>query len=141
MRKLLLGIFVLTITLSLSSCKIFNKTGGDNYIKTKSGLKYQITHKGTGSLAKKGDIVQVHYKGMFTDEKVFDSSYDRGKPIEFELGAGRVIKGWDEGIALLHVGDKASFIIPPQLGYGNRQTGPIPPDSWLVFEVELIGIK
>jgi len=141
MRKLLFATFVLTLVLTTSSCKIFSKTSGDGLTKTKSGLKYQITQKGNGSLAKKGDIVQVHYKGMFTDDKVFDSSYDRGEPFEFELGAGRVIKGWDEGIALLHVGDKATFIIPPQLAYGSRQTGPIPPDSWLVFEVELIAIK
>ncbi len=106
-----------------------------------SGLKYMITHEGTGKRAKEGDVVKVHYTGRLTNDTVFDSSVKRGQPFEFELGAGRVIKGWDEGIALLKVGDKATFTIPPELGYGSRSMGSIPANSTLIFDVELLGIK
>ncbi|MFC2097637.1 FKBP-type peptidyl-prolyl cis-trans isomerase [Bacteroidota bacterium] len=141
MKKIKLLIFVGVIAVFTSGCSIFKNAESKEYKKTESGLKYKITEKGDGAQAKKGDVVAVHYKGMFTDEKVFDSSYERGKPIQFELGAGKVIKGWDEGIALLHVGDKAEFIIPSHLGYGSRDNGPIPANSTLVFEVELVAIK
>jgi peptidylprolyl isomerase len=108
-------------------------------VKTPSGLIFLVTRKGTGAQAKAGDTVSVHYTGTLTDGTKFDSSRDRGEPIEFGLGQGRVIKGWDEGIAMMHVGDQAILVIPPSIGYGSRAQGPIPPDSTLIFVVELVG--
>ncbi len=108
---------------------------------TPSGLKYTFKQFGKGALAKAGDNVSVHYVGKLTDGKQFDSSRDRNQPFKFPLGANRVIKGWDEGVALMHVGDKALFTIPPQLGYGDRAMGDrIPANSTLIFEVELLEI-
>ncbi|MCZ8145403.1 peptidylprolyl isomerase [Flavobacterium sp.] len=110
--------------------------------KTESGLRYQIIQKGNGKKAEKGRTVSVHYTGALDNGKVFDSSYGRKKPIEFPLGKGYVIEGWDEGIALLHVGDKARFVIPSYLGYGAAGAGGvIPPDATLVFDVELMDVK
>ena len=107
--------------------------------KTESGLRYQILQKGSGSQASKGATVSVHYKGQLSDGTVFDSSYKRKEPIEFALGTGQVIAGWDEGVALLNVGDKARFVIPSHLGYGAQGAGGvIPADATLIFEVELI---
>jgi peptidylprolyl isomerase len=109
---------------------------------TASGLKYKLTQKGNGTKAKAGAKVSVHYTGTLTDGKKFDSSRDRNQPFTFTLGQGQVIKGWDEGVALLQVGDKAIFTIPPTLGYGaNGAGGVIPPNATLVFEVELIDVK
>ncbi len=109
---------------------------------TESGLRYKINEKGNGAKAKKGKMVSVHYKGMFADGGVFDSSYQRGKPIDFPVGIGRVIAGWDEGIQLLQVGDKARFVIPGYLAYGERGAGGIiPPNATLVFDVELMDVK
>lgn len=110
--------------------------------KTDSGLRYKIIQKGDGAKAVKGKGVAVHYKGMLVDGTVFDSSYKRNSPIDFTLGIGQVISGWDEGIALLQVGDKARFVIPPHLGYGARGAGGvIPPNATLVFDVELVKVK
>ena len=109
---------------------------------TKSGLRYQILQKGTGSKAEKGQTVSVHYKGQLADGTVFDSSYKRKQPLEFPVGVGQVIAGWDEGIQLLHVGDKARLVIPSNLGYGSQGAGGvIPPDATLVFDVELMDVK
>ena len=107
---------------------------------TESGLTYKITHEGKGERAKAGDKVSVHYTGKLTNDTIFDSSHKRNQPFSFKLGAGQVIKGWDEGIALLNVGDKAILTIPPSLGYGERSTGSIPANSTLIFEVELLSI-
>lgn len=110
--------------------------------KTASGLRYQIIQKGNGKQAEKGRTVSVHYKGMLPNGQVFDSSYTRKKPIDFPLGKGHVIEGWDEGIALLSVGDKARFVIPSNLGYGERGAGGvIPPNATLIFDVELMDVK
>ena len=110
--------------------------------KTESGLRYQILQKGSGSKAVKGATVSVHYKGQLTDGTVFDSSYKRKEPIEFALGTGQVIAGWDEGVALLNVGDKARFVIPSHLGYGAQGAGGvIPPNANLIFDVELVEVK
>lgn len=111
------------------------------YITTESGLMYLIIQTGTGDKPQNGDIVTVHYLGTLEDGTKFDSSYNRNESIEFELGSGRVIKGWDEGIALLNKGAKATFVIPSDLGYGNRDMGAIPPNSTLIFEVELVDFK
>ena len=108
---------------------------------TPSGLIYVITRRGEGRQPKAGETVMVHYTGLLTSGVQFDSSLDRGSPISFELGVGRVIKGWDEGIAKLHVGDQATLVIPSSLGYGARGSGPIPPEATLVFIVELVGIQ
>jgi FKBP-type peptidyl-prolyl cis-trans isomerase len=109
---------------------------------TDSGLRYQIIQKGSGAKAEKGKTVSVHYKGQLPDGTVFDSSYKRNQPIDFPLGMGQVIAGWDEGISLLKVGDKARFVIPSNLGYGSRGAGGvIPPDATLIFDVELMNVK
>jgi FKBP-type peptidyl-prolyl cis-trans isomerase len=106
---------------------------------TPSGLRYKIINKGNGDSPTKGNKVKVHYKGMLIDETVFDSSYKRNQPIEFNVGIGQVIPGWDEGIMLLKKGEKAKFIIPSNLGYGEAGAGGvIPPNATLVFEVELL---
>ena len=109
--------------------------------KTESGLRYQIIQKGSGVKAQKGKQVSVHYKGQLSDGTVFDSSYKRKEPINFPVGVGQVIAGWDEGIQLLQVGDKARFVIPSHLGYGSRGAGGvIPPDATLIFDVELVNV-
>ena len=109
--------------------------------KTNSGLMYKIEQEGNGIYPKPSDIVKVHYTGKLVDDFVFDSSVNRGVPIEFPIGVGRVIPGWDEGISLLSIGAKATLIIPPYLGYGPRGAGGvIPPNATLIFEVELIDI-
>lgn len=111
-------------------------------MKTASGLEYIEVEAGTGTQAKAGSTVSVHYTGKFQDGNVFDSSISRGDPLVFELGAGRVIKGWDEGIVLMKVGGKAQLIIPPDLAYGERGAGGvIPPNATLVFDVELVDVK
>ncbi|TDE04152.1 peptidylprolyl isomerase [Flavobacterium hiemivividum] len=110
--------------------------------KTESGLRYQFIQRGEGKQAAAGKMVSVHYEGSLENGKVFDSSYPRKKPIEFKLGQGQVIEGWDEGIALLKVGDKARFVIPSHLGYGSRGAGgAIPPNATLIFDVELMDVK
>ena len=110
--------------------------------KTDSGLRYQIIQKGQGKAAEKGKTVSVHYKGQLSDGTVFDSSYKRNEPIDFTLGVGQVIKGWDEGIQLLKVGDKARLVIPSNLGYGPQGAGGvIPPNATLIFDVELMDVK
>jgi peptidyl-prolyl cis-trans isomerase A (cyclophilin A) len=110
--------------------------------KTDSGLRYKMIQKGSGKKAEIGKTVSVHYSGQLENGKVFDSSYTRKKPIEFPLGQGHVIEGWDEGIALLQVGDKARFVIPSYLGYGSRGAGGvIPPNATLIFDVELMDVK
>jgi len=109
---------------------------------TDSGLRYQVIQEGSGSMAEIGKTVSVHYKGQLADGTVFDSSYNRNQPIDFALGQGQVIQGWDEGISLLKVGDKARFVIPSNLAYGSAGAGGvIPPDATLVFDVELMDVK
>ena len=111
---------------------------------TASGLTYIITQKNeAGQQLKAGDNVQVHYTGLLTNGVKFDSSLDRGEPISFPLGRGRVIKGWDEGIQKLRVGERATLIIPASLGYGSKGAGngDIPPDATLIFIVEVVGVQ
>ncbi|MGI9179235.1 MAG: FKBP-type peptidyl-prolyl cis-trans isomerase [Longimicrobiaceae bacterium] len=108
---------------------------------TPSGLQYRDEVEGTGATAKSGDQVAVHYTGTLENGRKFDSSRDRGKPFEFALGAGRVIRGWDEGVAGMKVGGRRRLVIPPELGYGKQGTGPIPPNSTLHFDVELLEVR
>lgn len=109
---------------------------------TPSGLKVEILKQGNGPKPKTGQTVSVHYTGTLSDGKKFDSSRDRGKPINFKLGMGQVIPGWDQGLALLNVGTRAKLTIPPQLGYGARGAGNvIPPNATLIFDVELLDAK
>jgi len=111
-------------------------------VTTPSGVQYRDLAPGAGAAAKKGDTVEVHYTGWLTNGKKFDSSLDRKEPFVFKLGVGKVIKGWDEGVAGMKVGGKRKLTIPPDLGYGKRGAGAdIPPDSTLVFEVELLKIR
>jgi peptidylprolyl isomerase len=113
---------------------------------TSSGLQMIDTQAGTGAQPKQGQTAVVHYTGYLNDNgkkgKKFDSSVDRGQPFEFPVGAGRVIKGWDEGVGSMKVGGKRTLIIPPQLGYGERGAGNvIPPNATLIFDIELLGVK
>jgi len=111
-------------------------------IATASGLKYQDLLVGKGPSPKPGSHVMVHYTGWLTNGTKFDSSLDRNQPFAFTLGRGEVIKGWDEGVATMHVGGKRKLTIPPGLGYGSRGAGGvIPPNATLVFEVELLGFQ
>jgi peptidylprolyl isomerase len=114
--------------------------------KTMSGLQYEDTVVGTGETPQKGQTAVVHYTGWLWENGAkgnkFDSSVDRGKPIEFVIGGGRIIKGWDEGVGSMKVGGKRTLLIPPQLGYGAAGRPPvIPPNSTLIFDVELVGVK
>jgi peptidylprolyl isomerase len=114
---------------------------GGKQVTTSSGLKYEEIVVGSGPGPQPGQIVSVHYTGTLENGTKFDSSIDRGTPLEFPIGVGRVIRGWDEGIMTMKVGGKRKLTIPPELGYGARPYGPIPPNSTLIFEVELLGIK
>jgi peptidylprolyl isomerase len=113
---------------------------------TASGLKIEDTQVGTGATPTRGQTCVMHYTGWLYENgqktKKFDSSVDRNEPFEFPIGAGRVIKGWDEGVATMKVGGKRTLIIPPELGYGARGAGGvIPPNATLIFDVELLGVK
>ncbi|EAU74421.1 FKBP-type peptidyl-prolyl cis-trans isomerase [Synechococcus sp. RS9916] len=109
---------------------------------TASGLRITDLEVGSGAEASAGQTVVVHYRGTLEDGSQFDASYDRGTPFSFPLGAGRVIKGWDEGVQGMKVGGKRKLVIPPDLGYGARGAGGvIPPNATLIFEVELLEVK
>jgi FKBP-type peptidyl-prolyl cis-trans isomerase FkpA len=117
-------------------------SGAPREIVTASGLRYIDQGGGDGAAAKAGDRVTVHYTGTLTNGATFDSSRDRGQPFTFPLGQGHVIRGWDEGVAGMRVGDSRRLTIPPDLGYGSRGAGGvIPPNATLVFEVELLAIE
>lgn len=119
-----------------------NMTSSDeNVIETESGLKYVVLEAGDGASPQTGQKVVVHYTGTLEDGTKFDSSRDRNRPFEFKIGVGQVIKGWDEGVADMKVGERRKLIIPPDLGYGSRGAGRvIPPNATLIFDVELLRI-
>lgn len=110
-------------------------------ITTPSGLKYVVVEEGAGDTPNSGDTVTVHYTGKLLDGKKFDSSYDRGQPIDFPVGSGQVIKGWDEALLGMKKGEKRVLIIPSDLGYGPQGRGPIPPNATMVFDVELVNFQ
>ncbi len=121
------------------SASLFSQSG--DTVTTSSGLKYIILKKGKGKMAVIGKVAEVHYTGWLLDGRKFDSSRDRGERFEFTLGAKQVIKGWDEGVALMKIGDEFRLILPPELAYGERGAGDvIPPNATLVFDVELFGV-
>ncbi|MEJ2733932.1 MAG: FKBP-type peptidyl-prolyl cis-trans isomerase [Anaerolineae bacterium] len=130
------GVILSLLVIVLVAC------GGGKATTTASGLQYIEITEGDGPQPQPGDIVAVHYRGMLEDGTEFDNSYDRGEPLTFPLGQGRVIRGWDEGIALLNEGGKAKLILPPDLAYGEAGFGSvIPPNATLTFEVELVSIS
>jgi peptidylprolyl isomerase len=136
------------ILFSINACSIFQKKDEkaknrqvNQVITTPSGLTYVITELGTGPDVDSNDVVTVHYTGFLADSTKFDSSKDRDKPFTFKVGSGQVIEGWDEGLSLLSVGDKATLTIPSELGYGERAQAAIPANSTLIFNIEVISKK
>lgn len=126
----------------LAASTLTSAFAGDKPITTDSGLQYIDIKKGEGLVPKQGQTVIVHYTGTLADGTKFDSSRDRNAPFRFKLGAGQVIKGWDEGLASMKVGGQRTLIIPPELGYGTQGAGGvIPPNAILHFDVELIGVE
>ena len=122
--------------------KMTNNQTNSSAVTTESGLTYIITKRGDGAAVKAGDNVIVNYTGMLTNGAKFDSSLDRNEPFSFPVGAGMVIKGWDEGLQKLRIGDHAILTIPASIGYGSRGAGGIiPPDATLIFIIEVLGVK
>ncbi|MDP6966576.1 MAG: FKBP-type peptidyl-prolyl cis-trans isomerase [Candidatus Marinimicrobia bacterium] len=134
MRRILL----LVAAIAVVGCS-GDKSGEE--MMTDSGLKYVDMKVGDGESPQAGQLVTVHYTGWLEDGTKFDSSVDKNRPFEFTIGAGGVIKGWDEGVMTMKVGGKRKLTIPSELGYGARGIGPIPPNSTLIFEVELLAIR
>lgn len=138
---------VTNATIKMPTTRIGNKNmtespNNNAAVTTAAGLTYIVTKRGDGAQLKAGDNVIVNYTGLLTNGTKFDSSLDRGEPFSFPLGAGQVIKGWDEGVQKLRIGDHATFIIPPTLAYGSRGAGGvIPPDATLIFIIEVVGVK
>ena len=136
--KILSSILILTF-LFLGCALIKNNKGRTVYMD--NGLSYEIIKQGKGAVAQNGNTVSVHYTGTLTDGSKFDSSVDRNRPFEFVLGVGQVIRGWDLGVEGMKIGEKRILNIPSELAYGARGVGAIPPNSDLIFEVELLEIK
>jgi len=121
-----------------ASMDFFPNVNSIKWVDAQEGLKYFIEKAGSGKAVKAGEVVKVHYTGWLSDGTKFDSSKERGEPLSLELGAGRVIRGWDLGLVGMKRGEKRLLLIPPSLGYGSRGGGPIPPDATLIFAVEMM---
>jgi FKBP-type peptidyl-prolyl cis-trans isomerase len=138
----LISIYTLNVEAQTKKRRPIPRSPSSAAITTPSGLTYLITKKGTGPLLKTGDTVTMNYTGTFTNGVKFDSSHDRDQPFSFKLGTGQVIKGWDEGVGKLRVGDQAILVIPGKLAYGPRGVpNAIPPDATLIFIVEVVDVK
>jgi len=139
-KRLLFVVAIVVLTLLLVGC---GNNAGDDVGSTSEvdGMKIEDITLGNGALAEPGKTIVVHYTGTLEDGTKFDSSVDRGTPFEFTLGAGQVIKGWDTGFDGMKVGGKRRLTIPPEMGYGSRAAGTIPPNSTLIFDVELLDVK
>ena len=133
-------VIVMAIALSLVALIVWWPANRGE-VTTASGLKYTDIQVGTGATPQRGQTVTVHYTGTLQNGEKFDSSVDRGVPSNFRIGVGEVIKGWDEGLMTMKVGGKRKFVIPPQLAYGPQGRPGIPPNSTLLFDVELLGVK
>ena len=131
----LLAVVVVMAAVACGGC------GKKGAVSNVGGVAIQDLKVGSGATATAGKVVSAHYTGRFPDGAKFDSSYDAGQPIDFLLGSGKVIKGWDIGIEGMRVGGKRKLTIPPELAYGTRGGGPIPPNATLVFDVELVAVK
>ncbi|KAK4222985.1 hypothetical protein QBC38DRAFT_488654 [Podospora fimiseda] len=130
------------LTPSISTIRPFSQTVARMTIPSLPGLQVEVTQEGSGVETKRGDTIDVHYTGTLTDGKKFDSSRDRNSPLTFTVGSGQVIKGWDEGLLGMKVGEKRILTIAPALGYGARGVGGvIPPNATLIFDTELVAIK
>ena len=145
-RTRIMSAFIAFAIASIGSAIMTDSSDAQSPVTTSSGLQVIDTKPGTGAQPRSGQTVTVHYTGWLYENgakgKKFDSSVDRNEPFEFPVGAGRVIKGWDEGVGSMKVGGKRTLIIPPQLGYGARGAGgAIPPNATLIFDVELLGVK
>lgn len=145
---LIVGVIVVVFSLNkgktptvTTTTKSTSTTAQTTAAKTTSGLQITDETVGTGAVATDGKQVTVQYTGTLTNGTVFDSSYSRNQPFPFTLGAGQVIKGWDEGVVGMKVGGKRKLVIPPSLGYGNQAVGSIPANSTLIFEVQLISVQ
>lgn len=132
---------IFALALFVVVCPLAAQETGGKSVSRPDGLEYRDIKIGTGAKAKPGKTVTVHYTGWLTSGEKFDSSVDRGTPFTFQLGTGKVIKGWDEGVAGMKVGGKRQLRIPPELGYGARGAGTIPPYASLIFDVELLGVQ
>lgn len=147
MRPILLTILVTLLSVACTAqipapSQPTTASNEERTVTTPSGLTFIELAPGSGDLARPGDVVDVHYRGTLANGTQFDSSYSRGQPLQFILGQGMVIAGWDEGISMMRKGGKARLIIPPQLAYGSRGAGGvIPPNATLTFEVELVEIR
>jgi len=138
----LLSLLGLTVFTFAEEKKMNSNEAAGQVVTTESGLHLDLVVGGTGRQAKRGDTATVHYIGWLADGKKFDSSVDRKEPFSFRVGAGQVIKGWDEGVGTMKVGGKRKLTIPPQLGYGTRGAGHIiPPNATLTFDVELLELR
>ncbi len=117
------------------------ENNNDNIMTQREDLKIEVLESGEGEEVRGGETVTVHYVGMLENGELFDSSVARNMPFTFTVGAGQVIQGWDEGLLGMKVGEKRKLVIPPEMGYGDRAVGPIPANSTLIFEIELLEIK